>query len=112
MIFANSEVLNELSEDASYFTIVIIKNIKTKEQEKHYKFFQNTECENFPCHKISSLENFNCLFCYCPLYFLGNKCGGNFKYTDKEYKSCIECSIPHEKKNYEEIIKKLKLRRQ
>lgn len=104
--------INELSEDASYFTIVIIKNIKTKEQEKHYKFFQNTECENFPCHKISSLENFNCLFCYCPLYFLGNKCGGNFKYTDKEIKSCIECSIPHEKKNYEEIIKKLKLLRQ
>lgn len=47
---------------------------------EHYKFFQNKECEYFPCHKVKNTENFNCLFCYCPLYALGDKCGGNFKY--------------------------------
>ena len=44
-----------------------------------YRYFQNRECEYFPCHADSG-ENFNCLFCYCPLYALGDKCGGNFTY--------------------------------
>lgn len=35
-----------------------------------YKFYQNKECEYFPCHKGTDSENFNCLFCYCPLYAL------------------------------------------
>ena len=38
--------------------------------EKHYSFFQNRECEYFPCHKGADPETFNCLFCYCPLYAL------------------------------------------
>ena len=38
------------------------------EQNKHYNFFQNKECEYFPCHKGVKEEDFNCLFCYCPLY--------------------------------------------
>ena len=50
---------------------------------KHYSYFSNKECEYFPCHKGADPENFNCLFCYCPLYALGDKCGGNFKFTDK-----------------------------
>lgn len=33
-----------------------------------YRFFQNKECEYFPCHKTENEEEFNCLFCYCPLY--------------------------------------------
>ena len=45
---------------------------------KHYSYFSNKECEYFPCHKGADPENFNCLFCYCPLYALGDKCGGNF----------------------------------
>ena len=48
---------------------------------ENYKFFQHRECEFFPCHKTEDEENFNCLFCYCPLYALGENCGGNFKYT-------------------------------
>ena len=47
---------------------------------EHFKFFQNKKCEYFPCHKTKNEEDFNCLFCYCPLYALGDKCGGNFKY--------------------------------
>lgn len=78
---------------------------------KHYKFFQNKLCEFFPCHKINNPdENFNCLFCYCPLYSLGDKCGGNFKYTEKGIKDCSLCSIPHIKDSgYETIRENIKL---
>ena len=75
---------------------------------EHYKFFQNKECEYFPCHETDKPEEFNCLFCYCPLYNLGKDCGGNFYYTDKGVKSCVNCLRPHKKENYEEIVKKLK----
>ena len=34
-----------------------------------------------PCHKTVG-ESFNCLFCYCPLYALGDQCGGNFTYIE------------------------------
>ena len=46
-------------------------------------FFQNHECEYFPCHKVENVDGFNCLFCYCPLYVLGSDCGGNFTYTER-----------------------------
>ncbi|MCQ2613350.1 MAG: cobyrinate a,c-diamide synthase [Treponemataceae bacterium] len=75
---------------------------------KNYSFFQNTKCEMFPCHKTRDPDNFNCLFCYCPLYFLGDKCGGNFTYNDKGRKSCINCDIPHQRENYSLINAKLK----
>jgi len=68
-----------------------------------YKFFQNKECEYFPCHKTSKPEDFNCLFCYCPLYTLGKDCGGNFKITPKGIKSCEDCMYPHVRENYEKI---------
>ena len=45
-------------------------------EERHYAFFQNTDCEYFPCHKTAHPERFNCLFCYCPLYALGRECAG------------------------------------
>ena len=38
---------------------------------KQYSFFCHKECEFFPCHETKDPENFNCLFCYCPLYALG-----------------------------------------
>ncbi len=74
----------------------------------NYKFFTNTKCEYYPCHKTSNKEDFNCLFCYCPLYMLGDKCGGNFSYSSNGIKNCTECLIPHKKNNYEYIINKLK----
>ena len=55
---------------------------------EHYKFFQNEKCEYFPCHKCENTADFNCLFCYCPLYALGDKCGGNFCYTEGGIKDC------------------------
>ena len=46
-----------------------------KPEECAYSFTQHRACEFFPCHKTSHPEDFNCLFCYCPLYTLGSKCG-------------------------------------
>lgn len=71
---------------------------------KHYSFYQNKECEYFPCHKGVKEEDFNCLFCYCPLYALGEHCGGAFTYTEQGYKNCTNCPIPHRKENYGRII--------
>lgn len=74
------------------------------DQKKHYRFFQNTQCEYFPCHKGMNGEQFNCLFCYCPLYALGRKCGGSFVYNEKGIKVCTNCTFPHRPENYEAII--------
>ena len=37
----------------------------------NYDFFQNKQCEYFPCHETDDEEGFSCLFCYCPLYAPG-----------------------------------------
>lgn len=66
----------------------------------HYDFFQNRECEYFPCHKGADPETFSCLFCYCPLYCLGEDCGGNYRYTAKGIKDCSACLRPHQRANY------------
>lgn len=71
--------------------------------ENSYKFFQNTACEYFPCHKVKNSEDFNCLFCYCPLYALGDKCGGNCTYTEAGIKDCTNCLIPHSPAGYDYI---------
>ena len=65
---------------------------------ERFKFMSHRECEFFPCHKCANDENFNCLFCYCPLYALGDRCGGNFKYTEEGIKDCSDCMIPHSRK--------------
>lgn len=75
---------------------------------ENYKFFSHKECEYFPCHKTNDPDNFNCLFCYCPLYALKDKCGGNFKYTDSGTKDCSNCNLPHRRDNYDYIIGKFK----
>jgi len=75
------------------------------------KFFQNKECEYFPCHNIKDVNKFNCLFCYCPLYHLKDKCGGNFKYLETkngEVKDCSKCTLPHLSNNYDKVIDILK----
>ncbi len=75
----------------------------------HYNFNQNKACEYFPCHKTEDPENFSCLFCYCPLYALGEECGGHFKYTAKGIKDCSDCLIPHKRENYSYIMGKMPL---
>lgn len=72
---------------------------------QNYKFSQHTKCEYFPCHKVKDESTFNCLFCYCPLYTLGSKCGGNFKFK-YNIKDCSDCLIPHSPKGYDYIMSK------
>ena len=84
-------------------------------------YFQNKSCEYFPCHKCDG-EYFNCLFCYCPLYMLGDKCGGNFKFLENGTKDCSLCMIPHsenafchiksKQKEIEETIRKNNLKKE
>lgn len=70
-------------------------------------FFRNSDCEFFPCHKIHDMENFNCLFCYCPLYRFAD-CGGNHETLPNGIKDCSNCSLPH--RDYDTIIERLKKR--
>ena len=74
--------------------------------EKHYQFFQNRDCEFFPCHSGIREADFNCLFCYCPLYPLGEACGGNYAYTEKGVKSCLDCAFPHRRENYAALLER------
>ncbi len=74
---------------------------------ENYKFYQNKTCEYFPCHKTEDKENFSCLFCYCPLYALGENCGGSFTYTETGIKDCSACLIPHRRENYEAMMAKM-----
>ncbi|MBP3634161.1 MAG: cysteine-rich small domain-containing protein [Oscillospiraceae bacterium] len=70
---------------------------------EHYRYFQHKECEYFPCHKGADRDNFSCLFCYCPLYALGENCGGSFTYLPNGIKDCSHCLVPHKKENYDKI---------
>ena len=73
----------------------------------HYDFYQHRECEYFPCHKHADPETFSCLFCFCPLYALGENCGGNFTYTAEGIKDCSNCLRPHRRDQYDAICAKL-----
>ena len=68
-----------------------------------YRYFENRDCQYYPCHK--GTDEINCLFCYCPLYRLAN-CPGNPEYKqkgDKTIKVCTNCTYPHQKENYDKI---------
>lgn len=74
----------------------------------NYKFFSNKKCEYFPCHDVQKEDDFNCLFCYCPLYALGDECGGKFVYLENGVKDCSNCMIPHSRGAYDYIMGKSK----
>ena len=71
---------------------------------KEYAFYSHKDCELFPCHKTDDTNNFNCLFCYCPLYVLGRNCGGNYEYTKDGIKDCSNCLLPHQRNSYGYIM--------
>jgi len=75
-------------------------------RDSHYAFVQNRSCEFFPCHKVDKAL-FNCLFCYCPLYPLGDGCGGDFTYLPSGIKDCSACAFPHERDNYKKVLERL-----
>ena len=70
-----------------------------------YPFITNRDCPHFPCHEGVEPDEFNCLFCYCPLYMLGDDCGGNFTRTDRGVKNCTTCSLPHQGDNGTRLVK-------
>ena len=74
--------------------------------EDSYRYFSNKSCQYFPCHKGADADNFNCMFCYCPLYVLGENCGGKFVYLSNGCKDCSACLIPHRPDGYDKIISK------
>jgi len=74
--------------------------------KNNHTYFKNAECPYYPCHK-TDCENFNCLFCFCPLYALGDKCGGNFVYSEDGVKDCSNCCIPHSENGYAHIFSRL-----
>ena len=54
---------------------------------------------------------FNCLFCFCPLYRLGERCGGNPTFIEgadgARVKDCSACTLPHRRENYGYIMERL-----
>ena len=69
------------------------------------RFYCNRDCESFPCHPKPDPERFNCLFCYCPLYSMADRCGGIFTYSgEKRVKDCSGCHLPHEPEYYTDIM--------
>lgn len=76
-----------------------------KTLENSYRFYRNTACDYFPCHKVENEEEFNCMFCYCPLYLL-EECGGNHM-ENHGVKDCSNCLVPHKPNGYDHINKKL-----
>lgn len=75
-------------------------------QENSHRYFRNDKCCYFPCHEGISSEDFNCLFCYCPLNSIVN-CGGNYSITHNGKKDCSKCCYPHYSENYDHIIEKV-----
>ena len=74
-----------------------------------YRCFKNETCAYYPCHAGIPDDAFHCLFCYCPLYSLGRGCGGAFRYDNpRGIKDCSDCTFPHDEKNYEEVVRRLK----
>lgn len=73
--------------------------------ENSFRFYTNKSCRYLPCHDVEDVENFNCLFCYCPLYFLDD-CGGNYK-NNHGIKDCSNCLIPHRPNGYDYITNKI-----
>jgi Zn-finger protein len=80
--------------------------MKNKTQQDGTFFFRNTACAHFPCHNTENPQDFNCLFCYCPLYALGENCGGDFTYTAKGVKDCSNCLKPHARDSFDMIEKR------
>ena len=78
-------------------------------ETENFKLFCNRDCEYFPCHEVENKEEFNCLFCYCPLYALGSECGGNFVYTEEGVKDCSNCTIVHVEGGFDHVMERSKL---
>lgn len=98
--------IEALSELQGYLTTVVVK-VKEEAMPNSSSFFENRACKYYPCHK--NIDKMNCMFCYCPMYFL-DKCLGKPEYIEKDGKSikvCTNCTFSHQPENYGTIMKYL-----
>lgn len=81
-------------------------------RKNDFNHFQNKDCRYFPCHGKEPgtgsvpIEDFNCLFCYCPLYPYED-CGGNYVMEDYG-KDCIKCTRNHDKDSWKFIVSRVR----
>lgn len=80
--------------------VISVEIAVTQNAVDNYKFFQNKNCEWFPCHDT---EYLNCLFCFCPLYPT-EACGGEYKILKNGLKDCSNCLLPHSPGGYDTVI--------
>lgn len=85
------------------------KDFASTKKDNPSSFFENRECQYYPCHDIKEC---NCLFCYCPLYSR-NPCPGTPTYIKKDdgriIKRCTDCIYPHKRDNYSRIMRLLRV---
>ena len=71
-------------------------------KENSYRWFENKDCRYYPCH---NLEEINCMFCFCPLYYAD--CGGKYSMVGT-VKDCSLCTIPHSPSGWDYIVDKIR----
>ncbi|WP_028588389.1 cysteine-rich small domain-containing protein [Desulfocurvus vexinensis] len=74
--------------------------------ENSHRFFRNTACAYFPCHEVDDETQFNCLFCFCPLYWLED-CDGTPAFRGG-VKDCTGCTLPHAPQGYDTVLARLR----
>ena len=73
--------------------------------ENSYKYFKNTDCKYFPCHKGLSDDLIVCFVIV--LCIVCQNCPGSKTYIEKngkKIKVCTDCTFPHRPENYDKII--------
>ncbi len=100
------DLLKELFDLSDDMYEKLLRSFGRVKKQRGSSYFTNTACEYFPCHDVPA-DEFNCMFCYCPLYDVKD-CGGEYFYTDKGIKNCKNCGYVHYRCNYASVIKKLK----
>lgn len=85
--------------------------LRAEDMKNSFNFFQNKDCEFFPCHRVENEDSFNCLFCYCPLYF-DEHCIGDPKYVvngnGQRIRDCSDCEKVHDPAFYQCMMDRLK----
>ena len=67
-----------------------------------YKYFENRDCEFWPCHGYSKEQGHNCMFCRCPLFNEHTCYGiitGEGVYLENGVKDCTNCRYNHDYDN-------------
>lgn len=104
---ARTRCVSEVRENILAYQRGELRNVVNRAKDSS-RFFENRACEYFPCHK--GLDEFNCLFCYCPMYEKEN-CPGTPEYIEhdgRRIKDCSKCTFPHRPENYDRVMERLK----